>query len=63
MTGRDIAIAVIFLALGWFLHMLWDEFTRWLYDMTGHVHGFLWDLLAWIGIAAVCLGLGYVVTH
>jgi hypothetical protein len=62
-TGRDITIALIFLVIGWCAHLLWDWFTDWLYDTTGRVHGFLWDLCAWVGIAALCLGIGFAVTR
>lgn len=63
MTGRDILIAVVCLLVGWFAHVLWDEFTDWLYETTGRAHGFLWDLCAWVGLIAICLLIGWAVTR
>ena len=56
MTARDVVVAVIGLIIGWAGHILWYEVREWARDVTGHAHGFLWDLLAWVGVVAVCAG-------
>lgn len=50
-------VGAVCLIVGWYAHILWDEFLDWLEDATGAAGGALWDLLAIVGIVALC-GLG-----
>lgn len=62
-TPHDIIIAVMFLAIGWFLHLLWDVICDWIADVTDSAHSLLYDVFAIIGVCAVAGIFGYFVTH
>jgi hypothetical protein len=62
-STQNIVIAVLFLLVGWVLHMMWDRLVDWMYDATGFASSIMWDVLAIIGILTVCVGVGFVVVH
>ncbi len=58
-TVRDVLISVLFLMVGWMLHMLWDGLMDWIERTFGNMGGVLWDLCAIVGVVVVCLGIGF----
>jgi hypothetical protein len=62
-TTHDVIIAVLFLVIGWFLHILWDVVCDWIADVTDSAHSLLYDVFAIIGVVAVAVAIGYAVTH
>lgn len=61
-TTHDMVIAVAFLVVGWLAHMGWQALCDLIMDATGRAGGFIGDLFAVIGVVAVCLLIGWLVT-
>lgn len=61
-TTRDAVIAGLFLVVGWLAHRGWQALCDLLLDATGRAGGFIGDLFAIIGVLAVCLLIGWLVT-
>lgn len=61
-STADVVIYVCIFAAGWASCRIWESFLDWLYDVTGWAGGFLWDVLAIVGIGAVCVGAAAVIT-
>lgn len=62
-TPGLVVVAVVFLVLGWVMHLVWDWIVDWIYDSTGWVSSVLWDLFAILGVLVVVCGIGFGAVH